>query len=940
MRCIIALVFCCLLSVPSAFASTGMPWPHEGSDLAPDPRITFGRLDNGVRLAVFPSGNPKGAVSLRLYVAAGSLHENSAELGLAHFVEHLAFNGTTHFPAGKLVEFLQRQGMGFGADVNAFTSYSSTIYKLELNNNNSGNLREALQILRDYADGILFDPAAVEQERGIIRAEGRVRDTMAMRNEIEQTRILYPVSLLVERLPIGSPEIIEHATPAALQAFYHAWYQPERMTLVVTGDITASEVQGEIRRAFDDLKSSAPPRPEPVLAPVKANEKFLVNIHRDPGMLGTSLTLENIRNNTPHAFGSKDFINRLYLDAAYHSIAQRTDRLAARKDSPEGGFSMKTAAVEQVYLRSHFECGTSINQWKAALRDLTLELRRAQSQGFTAAEIARGRLGLESWFKEAITTKKSKTSSELADELTASFANNEIVMSPESQWSFVSAALPNLTTETCQAALNEAWNNGRKAILVTSNASFTATPSDVAEVHDQGLTIPLGAPDDQATAHFGYTNFGLPGEVAAKTQLSGSDSWEITFRNGVRLHFKQTAFETNSVQVSIRFGIGRLNEPVDKPGLGMLAMGQLFGGLGKHTLNELGQILTGTHGSVVFNVGTDGFLFTTTSTPENTLLFTQLLTAFIVDPAFREESRSQTNATLASSYQQFWDGPQGVINELIGPQLAGGDSRVGMPRRTSLDAYSLTDFKNWFMPQVKFAPMEVIMVGDISLEAAVQVVAQTVGALPALLPTPDLEKYRTVPFPKKPFDFTWTVEGTKSESGFVQLYWPLPKHVSGAEQLRLALMMDILEDRLRISIRQTMGKTYSPSTGVEMHRDFHNYGWLTCQVEANPADLLRVQKAVQEQVARLAKGGISADELQRVQQVQLAARERSQQTNSYWRSALDEGARYPESAEMRDHGTEILRSATLPEINRMARDYFRPNQASIFRIIPKAAVKK
>ena len=191
MKFFLVWVFVTALTAVSALAALGMPWPHEGSDLTPDPRITFSRLDNGVRLAIFPNSNPKSRISLRLHVAASSLNENEAERGLAHFVEHMAFNGTTHFPSGKLVEFLQRQGMSFGDDVNATTSYSSTIYKLELGSNSPENLREALQVFRDYADGILFDPAAVDRERGIILAEARVRDTGAYRRETDQLIALY-----------------------------------------------------------------------------------------------------------------------------------------------------------------------------------------------------------------------------------------------------------------------------------------------------------------------------------------------------------------------------------------------------------------------------------------------------------------------------------------------------------------------------------------------------------------------------------------------------------------------------------------------------------------------------------------------------------------------------------------------------------------------------
>ncbi len=934
------LFFVTALSWSSVWASPGQPWPQEGSDLTPDLRITFGRLENGVRLAIFPNNNPQGRISLRLLVAAGSLNENEAERGLAHFVEHMAFNGTTHFPSGKLVEFLQRQGMGFGADVNAFTSPSSTIYKLELSDHSPESLHEALRIFRDYADGILFDPAAVERERGIILAEARVRDTGAYRREIYQDKALYADSLLPNRHPIGLTEIIQKATPAALKAFYQAWYRPERMTLIISGDMADPNLQPEIQRVFGDLKSSASARPDFILSAIKPDESDSVHIHQDPSELGVSLGLENVRNVGPQPFSRQVIQHSLSLEVAYSILRERTQRLLARKDSPEGGFGIGTETVEQVYQRSYFDCGTSANQWKPALRDLTVELRRACAQGFTADEMARQRINFESYLKEAVANQNSRTSSTLADLLAENLSSHRVTLSPESQLAIVSAGFRDLTPEICQAALNEAWENGRKIILVSANDNFSATPAEIAEVHEQGQKISLGAPTDHPAAHFGYTDFGPVGEVTSKTHRPTDDTWEVTFRNGVRLHFKQTTFEPNSVQVALRFGTGRLNEPGDKPGLGMLAIGQLYGGLGLHTFDELGLILTGTHGSVVFKVGSDGFLFSSTSTPDNALIFTQLLTAFMIDPALREESRAHTFATIASTYQQRWDGPQGVIDEMIHPQLAGGDSRIGLPRRAVLDAYSLAAYKEWFLPQIKFAPMDMTIIGDLSIDAAVQLVAQTTGALPPLQPPPDLEKNRMLSFPLKPFDFTWTVEDTKSQSGFIELYWPLKKPISGTDQLRLTLLMDILSDRLRVFIRQAMGKTYSPSAGIELFRDFNDYGWLTCQIEASPKEILRVQKAALEQVAKLVKTGANADELQRAQQVRLATRERERQTNSYWLTALDESSRYPALLEWHTHGPEIISAVSLVEINRLAREYLRADQISIFRIVPKQDAKK
>ena len=239
--------------------------PHDTSDLPVDPAVRWGRLDNGLRYALLPNKEPKGRASLRLAVAAGALQETESQRGLAHFLEHMAFNGSTNFPPGTLIEYFQRLGMGFGADTDAYTSFDRTVYLLELPDTADATLERAFTLFADYAGGLLLEPAEIDKERGIILNEKRARDSVEFRQFVGEFEFMLPESRFIHRLPIGLESVISTAPRAEFLDFYNTWYRPELMTVVAVGDFDPAAVETHLRRALAPLAARAPARPAPSL---------------------------------------------------------------------------------------------------------------------------------------------------------------------------------------------------------------------------------------------------------------------------------------------------------------------------------------------------------------------------------------------------------------------------------------------------------------------------------------------------------------------------------------------------------------------------------------------------------------------------------------------------------------------------------------------------
>ncbi|HZL99383.1 MAG TPA: pitrilysin family protein, partial [Planctomycetota bacterium] len=249
-RAALSLLSLCPLLPAQLASGQARPWEHASSDLEANPRIRFGALDNGLRYAWMVNGEPKQRCYLRLHVNAGSLAEEDDEQGLAHVLEHMAFNGSEHFPPGTLVEWFQKHGMAFGADTNASTGFSETIYKLDLPRSDEETLREGLTMLSDVAHGLLLLPEEVADELGVIDGEERERDSAGFRAAIAELKDQFAGSRVAARVPIGVKEVRAKFTAESERAFYEKWYRPEHMTLVIVGDLGALDPAPLIEEFF------------------------------------------------------------------------------------------------------------------------------------------------------------------------------------------------------------------------------------------------------------------------------------------------------------------------------------------------------------------------------------------------------------------------------------------------------------------------------------------------------------------------------------------------------------------------------------------------------------------------------------------------------------------------------------------------------------------
>ncbi len=914
-------------------------FPYEGSDLPVDPIVKWGRLDNGLRYALMPNHEPKGRASLRLTVAAGSLHEADAQRGLAHFLEHMAFNGSTHFAPGTLVEYFQRLGMSFGGDTNAFTSFDRTVYLLELPDTKPETFEKALTLFSDYAGGLLLQPDEIDKERGIILSEKRARDSIEFRQFVGEFDFLLPETRFVQRIPIGLEDVIKQASRDRFVDFYNTWYRPELITVTVVGDFDPAAVEPQLRKTLSAVAARGPVRPEPNLGRVAATGGAAVRFLPEPEAPAVHIAIETV---SPYAYEADTAANRLkYLprSLALSILNRRFAILAKKEGAPFLSGSISASEQYDFFRNASVELTCKPEQWPAALGVAEQELRRALQFGFEPAELKEAVAQMRNELEQAVRTASTRRSEGLANEIADTFIEKNVFTTPATELALYGPVLDKITAADCLAALRETWNDKlTRRLWVTGNLKLDGdAEKQILAAHEASRAVAVTAPDKIEEAAFAYADFGPAGEVAKKQTVDDLGTTLVEFKNGVRLNLKPTDFEAGRIRLNIRVGGGRLTLPADKPGLDFLASNLLLrGGLGQHSADDLQRILAGHTVGSTFAVGNDAFNFGGATNRADLALQLELLCAYLTDPGYRPEALRQVQRNLGPLYTQIAHVVEGPLQTEVPRLLASGDLRFGLPPQETVAARTDTEVKAWLAPEFARGPIEIALVGDFDPDAALAAVAKTFGALPARAAKPDYDAQRVAKFPAAPVEKQFAVP-TEIPKGIVELFWPGNDNRDVHLARRLNLLMNVFADRLRVKIREQMGETYSPDAGASLSDTFRGYGFLAASATVAPDKARAIADAIKTVAVDLHDHGVTDEELDRAKQPALTAVKQSQRTNPYWLTAVLAAAQeYPERLDWSRTRYKDLESITTPELTSLASQYLDPARVCEFISVPEA----
>ncbi len=914
-------------------------WAHDRSDLKPDPKVVFGRLPNGLRYAILPHAEPPQKVSGRLFIEAGSLMEEDHQQGLAHFLEHMAFNGTTHFPADEMVEFFQRLGMAFGADTNAHTSFRETVYKLELPEPSPAMLEKGLLFFADVAQNMLLADKELEKERGVILSEKLARDDVDYRMMIEGFKFSLPESLVPRRLPIGQEDIIKTAPRQAFSDFYKRWYTPDRMAVVITGDIDPNVAVKAITAQFSGLRAPARPAPDPNLGPITPPMGLEARLLPEKEAGSVTLNVESTRPSRRRPDKAVTRRQDLVRGLADAIVNRRFEILAKKPDSPFLAAGVSADDWMRYVESATLQMTSKPENWDKALAAGEQEIRRAVLHGFTPAELTEAKANLLTAYENAARGAATRRSRDLADALVKRIAESEVFTHPDDDLARVKTDLATITDAEAHEAFNRDWATQNLRLFLAGNLTLTDAPATIVSAWRASAALPVAAPAVQADEAFAYTDFGPPGKITSQTTVEDLQITQVTFANGVRLNIKPTDFKKDLIQITAQFGSGRLTLPKDKPGLDIFTNATFdLGGLEKHSIDDLQRLLAGRTVGTQFAVSEDTFVLAGRTNRKDLLLQCQLMAAQLSSPGWRPDGVTQFRQGLPAMFQQLNHTVEGVMQSQLNAFTHGNDFRFVIPPQEVLASRTMAESKAWLAPVLATGFLEIGVVGDLDPAEVIQAMAATVGTLPDREATkPELAEARMVAFPDGPREKTFTFT-SKIPKSVVGVYWPTTDRRSNIRKSRhMTLLSEILDDRVRLKIREELGESYSPQVASMMSDTFPDYGQTFAMMITEPKHVDKLGPIVRDLADKLAREGATADELERARKPLLTALQEQRRNNAYWLgTVVTPSQSQPQRLDWSRSMVDDFSSATLADLNALAKEFLPAHRAVIARITAQA----
>ncbi|MBA3538392.1 MAG: insulinase family protein [Deltaproteobacteria bacterium] len=926
---------------PEVVTVPGKPGdPPKGADVLPLwPAVTKGVLPNGVTYYILKHGKPEKRAFLWLAVNAGSTAEDEDQRGLAHFVEHMAFNGTTRFPKDALVKWLESIGMRFGADLNAYTSFDETVYQLEVPS--EGELiGKGLDVLRDWAGAVTFDPAEVDKERGVVTEEWRLGRGASSRIFDKQAKVLFRGSRYADRLTIGLPEILAKAPRDTLYRFYKDWYRPDMMAVIAVGDVDPATLEKAIAARFGDLAKPATPRAKPVTGTPKA-DGTRVAIETDKELTGASVSVYNL---VPHrAEATEKDLRRSVVEQLYGTIInERLQSIGRKADAP---FAMAFASVQGVtrgfdgFVRSAQVKGGKVED---AIRSLFTEVVRVEKHGFTQSELDRARANVARGYEDSVARESTSDSRRFASEITRNFFEAELMVGAKVESGLSLKVLPTVTlAELTALAASFGGAENRTILLQGPEGKPLPTQAQVLAIVDEVAKSAVTPWEDKTSTAKLMDKLPTPGKVTKEAKVDAIGVTEWTLSNGIRVIVKPADFEADEVRLSAT-SPGGLAMASDKDWKHARFADSIvdLGGLGDLDAEALERVLVGKRATANAFIGETTEGVSGSASPKDLETMFQLAHLAITAPRKDAEAIAVWRANSAERIGDSLRSPD------IQYQRASTEAMFkNHLRRKPLDPADITGadadkaiafYKDRFSDVSDFT---FVILGTVDLATLKPLVETYLASLPSK--------------PRKVKDVEKDL-GIKRAAGVVKKTWELGVEPKGRVAITfhgddqwsrdkdrdMFILGRVLSIRLREVLREDMGGVYGVGAGGNLTRPPRKERTLGISFGCDPEKCDLIAKAAFAELAKIAKDGIADDYLDKVKATFTRERETALRTNSFWQGWLLDAYRYGDDPKLILDPAPMLARMTAANVKAAAKKYGDPKQYFHAMLLPANAAAK
>ena len=918
--------------------ASGLP-PVDTASNAPlprDPHVVIGTLPNGIRYYIRRNAKPEKRAELRLVVNAGSILEDDDQRGLAHFLEHMAFNGTARFPKNQLVSYLESVGMRFGADINASTSFDETIYELQVPTDSANIVAKGFDILEDWARAISLDTAEITKERGVVIEEWRLGRGADARMADKQLPILLKGSRYADRLPIGDKKTLETFNPAAVARFYADWYRPDLMALVAVGDFDPAQIEQLIKSHLSDVPAKPNARARAKFG-VPDQDSTLVAIATDKEAeyTTTSVYFKMPRRNSTTSGGYRQDLTEALFS---QMLNDRLDEIRQKPDAPfigaGGGKSNFLGDRDAFTLTAFVPDGGVLKGLEAVLAEAV----RVQKHGFTATELTRAKQNLLRSYERTYAERDKRQSAALVGELVRNFLVNEAIPGIEYEYPLAQQLVPSIALADVNRLATEWLSDKNRVIAVNAPEKAGVTvpaPAQLLAVFDAVTKRDLAAYDDGNASRPLVSRAPRAATIANTSTIAelGVTNW--TLSNGIRVILKPTDFKADEVVIlGTSPGGSSMLSQADFPRAREATTLVTEGGVGAFNQIELQKALAGKAASAFPSIGELSEQMYGRGSPKDLETVFQLMYLYFTAPRGDSTAVFALKQRFRAALANRGAAPEEVFNDTLSVTIASHHPRsrpVSIATVDSLDlGASMRFYRDRFSDASDFT---FVIVGNFTVDSIKPLVLTWLGGLPS---TRRKETWKDIGVHLPTGIVTRDVKrGTEPKARTV-IVFNGPFEWNRENRYALASLVEVLRMRFRDVLREELGGTYDVSVGQSSERDPHPEFQFTVDFGSAPERADSLRATVFREIERLKRDGPTPEEVDKVREMQRRAEETEIRQNGFWLNALAASARFGQDPRLILKRAELRASLTPTLLRDIARKYLDQSRYVQVRLLPES----
>jgi zinc protease len=908
-----------------------------------DPDIKMGRLENGLTYFIRKNKEPEKRVSFYIIQNVGSILENDDQNGLAHFLEHMAFNGTSNFPGKGIINGLEKHGVAFGRNINAGTSFDETVYNLS---NVPVDARPdlidtCLLILNDWADFIKLEEKEIDLERGVILEEWRTGEDATTRMIYKKVLpVLSKGSKYAIRDVIGDPEIIKNFSYNTLRSFYHDWYRTDLQAIAVIGDINVDEVESKIKALFSKLEKVNNP-PERYYSKIPYHKETYFVLATDKEAPSTSVSVIKLSDNVPPEERNLQYLrNSILIQLMNSMMSARISELLQKGNPPFVSGSVSFGG----YVRKHdafsISAGARQNEEALALEAIYTEAERAKRYGFGKPELDRAKARNLSNLENTAKQKDKISNDTYASWVVQYFLSGEPATSADFDLEFFKKVADGITAEEISGKFRELMGEDNRTIIVQGLEGENIkhlSEQEAIDIINKVKNSTLTPYEDKVAAESLISEVLKGSPIVKSVPLPQFDAVEWTLANNIKVVYKKADFEKDNIILSA-FSFGGISKINDDNVLPASLMPALIGsyGAGDYDNITLQKLLSGKKASVSLSLSEVTESISGTSTPKDFETMMQLLYLRLAKPRFDQEAHNATITRFAAIIANQEKAPDKIISDSITLITTGYHPRSVLLTKAGIEKITLEQVKEIFSDRFPGADeFTFFIVGNIDKEQLVPMVEKYIGSLPAAnrkeswidrkVDQPEGKIVREIPL-------TLTIPKSKVVISFSNDLKYIPHNYLG-----LQVLSGILDIVYTEKVREDEGGTYGVGVSLSSQKRPSEKGEGYITFDCDPARAANLKAIIYRELDNIIASGPSQENLDKAVLNILKTREESKKHNSYWSTTLSRYYSYGINSDDPKNYEDILKSFTVNDIKKIAGKMFK--KADVVDLIFKPAPK-